>query len=34
MYSEDFHGLVYGNKKAVSDYIQVGTANLLCLQKL
>ena len=27
MYSEDFQGLIYGIKKAVSDYILVGIAN-------
>jgi len=27
MYSEDFQGLIYGNKKGVSDYILVGIAN-------
>ncbi|MCW3119578.1 MAG: amidohydrolase, partial [Chitinophagaceae bacterium] len=27
MYSEDFQSLIYGNKKTVSDYIQIGTAN-------
>jgi amidohydrolase len=27
MYSEDFQGLIYGNKKSVSDYILIGTAN-------
>jgi amidohydrolase len=27
MYSEDFQGLIYGNKKTVSDYILIGIAN-------
>jgi amidohydrolase len=27
MYSEDFQNLIYGNKKSVSDFILVGTAN-------
>ena len=27
MYSEDFQSLIYGNKKTVSDYIVIGTAN-------
>jgi hippurate hydrolase len=26
MYSEDFQSLIYGNKKTVTDYIQIGTA--------
>lgn len=27
MYSEDFQSLIHGNKKIVSDYIEIGTAN-------
>jgi len=33
MYSEDFQGLIYGNKKTVSDYIQIGTANAAVFAK-
>jgi amidohydrolase len=33
MYSEDFQNLIYGNKKSVSDYILVGTANQVLFAK-